>query len=186
MMGCHTPSFAGVFNAQSPFSRKGVDAFFQPSGNVGIGSYNPQSKLVVNGTITGGGSLPTGAVFFMATGSCPSWSTDVSATYANKYIKINATQLTSAGVVLTATSDAHTLTQAELPNISLALQIDGSTVGAKSAGGDGPNFGTSANGGNSHTATALLGGSGNSFTQTLSTASTLEPSSITMKACQVN
>lgn len=130
--------------------------------------------------------LPSGAVFFMATGSCPSGTTDISATYANKYVKINATQLTSTGVVLTGTTDSHVITQAELPNVSLSLQVDGSTVGTKSAGGDGPNFGSSANGGNSHTATALLGGSATGHTHTISSATTLEPSSITMKACQVS
>lgn len=46
--------------------------------------------------------LPSGAVFFMLTGSCPSWTTDVSSTYSNLFIRVNATAGTLAG------SNTHT------------------------------------------------------------------------------
>lgn len=60
----------------------------------------------------------------------------------------------------TGGSKTVTITQANLPAADLDIKVDGSVVGAKSAGGDGPNLGTSANGGNSHTVKAALGGSG--------------------------
>ena len=52
--------------------------------------------------------LPTGAVFFMLTGSCPAGTTDVTATYSNRFIRINATQGTQAG------ADTHTHTAGTL------------------------------------------------------------------------
>src|SRR3990167_10164487 len=59
------------------------------------------SADILDGTITTtdlafainpGNTLPAGAVFFMVTGTCPSWTTDVSATYANLFVRINSTQ----------------------------------------------------------------------------------------------
>lgn len=111
--------------------------------------------------------LPTGAVFFMASGSCPSGTTDISVTYANKYVKINSTQLTSSGVILTGTTDSHVLTTAELPT--------GAALGNASTANAGSNqLNPTGNGG------------GGGHTHTISGATTLEPSSVTMKACQVN
>ena len=64
------------------------------------------SADILDGTITTtdlafainpGNTLPAGAVFFMVTGTCPSWTTDVSATYANLFERINSTQGTTAG-----------------------------------------------------------------------------------------
>src|SRR3990167_6395421 len=64
------------------------------------------SADILDGTITTtdlafainpGNTLPAGAVFFMVTGTCPSWTTDVSATYANLFVRINSTQGTTAG-----------------------------------------------------------------------------------------
>ena len=42
-------------------------------------------------------TLPTGAAFFMITGSCPAGTTDVTATYSDRFIRINATGGTTAG-----------------------------------------------------------------------------------------
>ena len=47
-------------------------------------------------------TLPSGAVFFMITGSCPAGTTDVTATYSNKFVRINATQGSTGG------ADTHT------------------------------------------------------------------------------
>lgn len=55
--------------------------------------------------------LPTGAIFFMITGSCPPGTTNVSATYSNRFIRINATAGTTGG----ADTDSITLTSNELP-----------------------------------------------------------------------
>lgn len=56
--------------------------------------------------------LPTGAVFFLFTGSCPSWATDVSATYANKFIRVAPTALATGGASThthTGPSHSHTV-----------------------------------------------------------------------------
>ncbi len=58
---------------------------------------------------TSGILLPSGAAFFMATGSCPSGSTDISATYSNKFPKINSTAGTSSGVILGKKLQAETM-----------------------------------------------------------------------------
>ena len=47
--------------------------------------------------------LPTGAVFFMITGSCPSGTTDVTATYADRFPRIHATP----GTKVAATGHTH-------------------------------------------------------------------------------
>lgn len=161
--------------------------------NVGIGTVTPNkgkfttlegTTVTATTTFTGPGALPSGAVFFMASGSCPSWTTDISATYANKFIKINGTQLTASGVVLTGATDSHTLTTAEMP--AHRHEIYGNTGGSGTPtylGSVGTADATTLTVPN--TATESVGGGGG-HTHNLSTASTLEPSSITMKACQVN
>ncbi len=55
-------------------------------------------------TLTSGNILPSGAVFFMLTGSCPAWTTDVSATYSNLFLRVNAT----AGVQSGSNTHTHT------------------------------------------------------------------------------
>lgn len=126
-----------------------------------------------------GVKLPAGAVFFMLTGSCPTGTTDVTATYSNKFIKINATQGTSSGTVLTGTADSHTLTTAEIPS-HLHTYAEWAT-----ASGSNPRIlaGTDNNGSSSNTSST---GGGGGHTHTLSSATTLEPSSITCKMCLVD
>lgn len=128
---------------------------------------------------SGGGVLPSGAIYFMITGACPTGTSDVSATYANKYIKINATPGTSSGVVLTGTTDAHVITSAELPASGVTIPTNNS----------GAAFGSTAiamsNTAANTTVTSNALGSGTGHTHTLSSATTLEPSSVTMRACQV-
>ena len=147
-----------------------------------ITTANKVNTSALTGTIAStnlsGVTLPTGAVFYMITGSCPSGTTDVTATYSNKFIKINATQGTSSGTVLTGTSDSHTLITAEMPAHTHTYE----TV---DAGGD---SGKALYGGITHHAspdTSSTGG-GLGHTHTLSSATTLEPASITCKMCQVN
>ena len=71
------------------------------------------SSDILDGTITTSdlafsiaafNALPAGSVFFMLSGSCPSWTTDVSATYSNLFLRVNATAGTSVG------ADTHTHT----------------------------------------------------------------------------
>ncbi len=127
--------------------------------------------------------LPSGAIFFMISGSCPAGTTDVSTTYANKFVKINATPATSSGTVLTGTSDSHTLATTEIP----AHTHDVQTYTGKAAGGSDPDALTKNATGTSNVITSSTGsGGGGGHTHTLSSATTLEPSSITMIACQCN
>lgn len=129
---------------------------------------------------TSGILMPSGALFFMASGSCPTGSTDVSATYSNKYVKINSTALTLQGVILTGTTDSHVLTTPEIPAHT-------HTVAGKSGGA----VGTQANFARADTLagtgdiTSSSTGGGGGHTHTISSATTLEPSSVTLKACQV-
>lgn len=127
---------------------------------------------------TSGILIPSGGVFFMASGSCPSGTTDISSTYSNKYIKINATQLTSAGVVLTGTSDSTTLTAAQsgLPAHTHTLPSTGAAGSGSSGGDTGSGLTSGSTGGTS---------AASGHTHGLSAATTLEPSSVTMRACQV-
>ncbi len=147
----------------------------------------PYSKLVLTNSITRSDlssssfvTLPTGAVFFMVSGSCPTGTTDVSVTYANKYVKINSTAGTSSGTVLTGTTDSHVLDVTEIPAHTHTQTVY--------AGGD--QNGSVASKTNQVGATATPStsstGGGLGHTHTLSAATTLEPSSITMKACLVN
>lgn len=126
-------------------------------------------------------ALPSGAAFYMFSGSCPTGTTDVSATYTNKFIKVNATALTSSGVILTGTTDSHILSITEIP--AHTHTVDRNTAG--SAFGS-VTIASSNNGSIGDTTTTSSAGGGAGHTHTLSTATTLEPSSVTAKLCQVN
>ncbi len=148
------------------------------SGNTTITPAAAAGTTIVQLPAANSVTLPSGAVFFMITGSCPTGTTDVTSTYSNKFIKINATQGTSSGTVLTGTSDSHTLTTTEMPahTHGAGYSASGSAGSLYSIGGAvaAPEVLTSST------------GSGGGHTHTLSSATTLEPSSITMKCCQVN
>jgi hypothetical protein len=179
VLGCSNLAIADVFSPPSPWKKKGTTINYG-GGNVGIGTVNPTAALEVNGVIKGTGSLPTGAVFFMAAGSCPSWTTDISGTYANKYVKINSTQLTSAGVVLTGNTSGYALTASDIPPLPIRTNIGSASFGSVTV--------ASSNGSADNTFSGLVnnGVTAAAHVHALSSASTLEPSSITMKACQVN
>lgn len=181
-------------NALYTYLQTGVDTF-APSSITGVSISSSAgisySQLSLAGSIqqsditSGRFLLSSGDVFMRVTGSCPSGTTDISATYSNRFLKINSTSGTTGSLVFTATTDTHVLTQAELPNSSLNVKVDGSTAIVESAGGDGPSIASSAHGGASHTLSVALGGSGTGHTHTISTASTLEPASVTIRLCQV-
>ena len=123
-------------------------------------------------------TLPSGAAFFMLSGSCPAGTTDITATYSGDFIKINATQGTQAGPVLTGTSDSHVLSIAEIPAHHHDSTRDGSwtAVGSNFLGGN-------VNSGSISTDDT---GGGGGHTHTLSAATTCEPLSVTMKLCEVD
>lgn len=129
---------------------------------------------------TSGILMPSGSVFFMITGSCPTGSTDVSSTYSNKFLKINSTAGTSSGVVLTGTTDSHVLSTAEIPahTHTVDTNIGGSAFGSTTI--------ANSNGATDTQRTSSSTGGGGGHTHTISTATTLEPSSVTVKACMVN
>src|SRR3990167_8027314 len=80
-------------------------------------------------------TLPTGAAFFMITGSCPAGTTDSTSTYSDKFMRINATGGSTGG------ADTHT-------------HAAGSYVGPSHSHG-GATGGVSFGGGGSLTAGAL-------------------------------
>jgi len=138
-----------------------------------------QTMVIKSGADSNGILLPTGAVFFMITGSCPTGTTDVTATYSNKFIKINATQGTASGTVLTGTSDSHTLSSTEMP-----AHTHYDALGGTPSGGGGYN--AAAHAGSAADASTSSTGGGGGHTHTLSAATTLEPASITCKLCSVD
>lgn len=137
-----------------------------------------QDNFTASGGIAGGILMPSGSVFFMLSGSCPTGTTDITATYTGKFIKINATQGTSSGVVLTGTVDSHTLTTAEIPAHTHPI-----TTALSSGTGSGIVTSSVTSG---YSSTSGSAGSGGGHTHTLSSATTLEPSSVTMTLCQVD
>ena len=106
--------------------------------NVGIGTAGPGAKLEVAGQIkitggapgankiltsdavglaswqapsTSGVTLPSGAVFFMISGNCPSGTTDATAAYTGKFARAGASPGTTGG----ADTHSHTLATTNLP-----------------------------------------------------------------------
>lgn len=138
------------------------------------------AAIAASKVAAGGGILPSGAIYFLLSGSCPTGTTDVTATYSNRFFKANATAGTLGGVVLTGTTDAHVITTAELPASGVTIPTNNS----------GASFGSTAiamsNTAANTTVTSNNLGSGTGHTHTLSTATTLEPLSVTVIVCKVN
>lgn len=182
-------------NALYSYLQTGVDTY--TPGSISAASINANasisySQLSLTGSIQKSDLassvqfvLPSGAIFYMLTGSCPSGTTDVSATYANKFIKVNSTQGTSSGVILTGTTDSHILGITEIPSHSHTIPVQNNiTPGAgQKIPSYSPNNVASDSNATSNTGSA---GGGLGHTHTISGATTLEPSSITAKLCQVN
>ena len=154
---------------------QGRTVFLTSDNSMNLDTGSTWAKVQTSGIL-----MPTGAVFFMLTGSCPSGSTDVSATYSNKFLKINATAGTSAGVVLTGTTDSHTLDVTEIPAHSHHT-TSGQAGGGANAGSQAWSSGSTQYGDDSSSVGGGLG-----HTHTFSSATTLAPSSVTAKLCQVN
>lgn len=114
---------------------------------------------------SGKGILPSGAVYFMISGSCPTGTTDVSATYSNLFVRINATAGSTGG------ADTHTHTAG-------SYAVSGTTGGPSATGGAGGSGASGVTQTHTHDFSTSVTGtsaSGNNV-----------PAYVTMKACSVN
>lgn len=173
---------ADVFSPPSPFKKTGTNVtLVTPTNNVGIGSATPQSALVVAGTVTatafsGSGAIPQGMIVMwsgtiatiptgweLSDGTCSITCPDL----RNRFIvAADADDAGAAKSTITGSAaqsgGSTTITSSNMPAHTHTL----SPTTRQSAGGDGPNFGTSANGGSSYdvSPTGSTGG-GTAYTQ---------------------
>lgn len=132
-------------------------------------------------SITQGNILPAGAVFFMVTGNCPAWTSDVSTTYANLFVRINATQGTLAG------SDTHTHTAGTYVGASHTHSIPyNGWTGENTSGARGEIVGWTTTTLASFTANQTSGSGGAGTISGTSASANNFPAHVTMKACQVS
>lgn len=173
------------------YLQAGVDTYAPLSiGTASIAANAITSAKILDGTITTadlafalnpGNTLPSGAVFFMITGSCPAWTTDVSATYSNLFVRVNATAGVQSG------SDTHTHTAGTYVGSSHTHSLTDATLaqgaawsatrGGAADGGDAVTI----NGFNSQTADS---GGGGAITGSSASNSNI-PQYVTMKLCKV-
>lgn len=116
-------------------------------------------------SFSGKGALPSGAIFFLISGSCPSWSTDVSSTYSNKFVRINATAASTGG------SDTHTHTAG-------SYAVSGTTGTTSDTGGAGGSGASGVQQYHTHAFSANVSGASSSGDNV--------PSYVTLIMCQVN
>lgn len=127
--------------------------------------------------VTPGNTLPSGAVFFMRTGSCPSWTTDVSATYSNLFLRVNATA-GSTGGANTHTHSAGTYVGAAHTH-SIPNSIGDNSAGATDTGG-GQQYSL-----DDHTHNGATGSGGGGAITGASASGDNTPAFFTLKMCQV-
>lgn len=122
-------------------------------------------------------SLPSGAIFFMVTGSCPAGTTDVTATYSDKFVRINATGGSTGG----ANTHTHGAGSYKGPHHYHSIPHSGwaqnPPVGGK--------INTSDSGKSAAADRNTGGGGDDSVTGTSASASNV-PTYVTAKCCQVN
>lgn len=131
-------------------------------------------------SVNPGNVLPAGAVFFMLTGTCPTWTTDVSTTYADRFIRISATQAVTGGTTTHTHTAGSYLGTAHTHTVPASSAVWGQTtaVNGKLTTGQDGGFSASTN------ATTSTGGAG-AITGT-SGSETHTPSFIQMRLCLVN
>lgn len=146
-----------------------------------------KSKVALSGVV-----LPSGALFYMITGSCPAGTTDVTSTYSGKFVRFNATQGSTGG------ADTVTISEANLPSHTHAagtLAVDSESAHTHAALGSAA-AGTGAGFANSTaTSTSVTTQAGSAHGHTISgsagatgsgTATTITNPYVTAKACQVD
>ncbi|MBU2541833.1 MAG: hypothetical protein KJ593_08040 [Candidatus Omnitrophica bacterium] len=129
--------------------------------------------------------LPSGAIFFMLSGDCPIGTTDVTAAYSDKFIRVNATQGARGGADSHdhgGITGNHTLTVNEIPSHRHTM----TTRQEATAGEANTNIAHTVNAGNELTSliTASAGG-GAGHGHTISSASNV-PAYVACKLCQVD
>src|SRR3990167_134538 len=137
-------------------------------------------------SITQGNILPAGAVFFMVTGNCPAWTSDVSTTYSQLFVRINATQGSLSGSnthshsVGTYVGSSHTHSVPATTSSSWTPVQGTSTFGGVIVYASVPNplYGA--------TTDPATGSSGSGAITGTSANGDNVPSFVTMKACQVS
>jgi len=129
-------------------------------------------------SITSGTLLPSGAVYFMRTGTCPAGTTNISATFSNSFVRINATA-GSTGGANTHTHGAGSLA-GSVHTHSIPNSIGDNSGGATDTGG-GQQYSL-----DDHTHNAATGSGGGSALTGSSGSGDNTPSYVTMIACQVN
>ena len=128
-------------------------------------------------------TLPSGAVFFMITGSCPAGTTDVSATYSNKFIRVNSTAASTGGSDTHAHGVGSFASQNHTHTVPANSQVWGESIespgsmGKLVVGADGWHMAANAPATSSSGAAAITGTSGSGDNV---------PAFVTCKMCQVD
>ena len=127
-------------------------------------------------------TLPSGAVYYMITGSCPAGTTDVTATYDDRFLRVDATQGTTGGATTV------TLTTTELPAHTHTgpSHTHTATATATGAGGNGGVTGGTADTSDDGSITSGAGGTGATGSAGSGTAFSILPQFVTAKLCQVD
>ena len=129
-------------------------------------------------SITSGTLLPSGAVYFLLTSSCPAGTTDVSSTYSNLFLRVNATAGTLGG------TNTHTHTAGTYAGTAHTHSIP-SSIGDNSAGA------TDTGGGQAyslddHTHNGATGAGGGGAISGASASGDNVPGFVSAKLCRVN
>lgn len=178
------------------YLQDGVDTYAPNSiTTAAIATGGVTSDDILDGTVTTidlafainpGNTLPAGAIFFMITGNCPSWTTDVTATYSNLFIRVNATGGTTGGGASTHThgsgSYAGTSHTHTIPTTGYTPTGSTGSIGIQSDTGGGDY--NASRGVSESTLTSNSSGSG-AISGTSASGDSV-PAYVTAKLCQVN
>jgi hypothetical protein len=152
-----------------------------PSLELSDGGLRAKVYGLINRTTNGLTWGRTGDMLLSSSTSTPDGFTDVSSTYADKFIRISATALSAGGADThdhnSGVTGSHTLTEAEMPSHT-------HNVTYSSNEGD-VGYPGSTNGGSSNTYATASAGSGNGHTHTIATGDNV-PAYVTLKMYQMS
>ena len=122
-------------------------------------------QLTSAGAVNGGSPFVTGDLILSSVTTAHSGWTNVTATYASKYLRVGDTALGTGGsATLSGNTDSHVITQAELPAVNLTASVPFGSF--QSGGGIGQSL-WSGGDDNGVDVTFALGGSGTGHTHAL-------------------